>query len=469
MTQNNMPELPEVETVKNTLKELVLNKTINRVEVLRAKNIDGDEKEFINILEGSTIIDFSRVGKFIIFHFDKPYVLISHLRMEGKYFLKNENDKITKHDLVAFHFSDNTYLAYNDTRRFGVLKVAKKDNYLNEPPLSNVGPDPFMMKDASRLYEAFKNKNIAIKTSLLDQSIMSGLGNIYVDEVLYMCKIHPETPAKLINKKQLESILKESKIILAKAIEQGGSTIKSYHPKEGVSGNFQVSLNVYGKKDGTCPRCGHSLRKIFVNGRGTTYCPKCQKNPALVKVIGVTGPVGSGKSSAAKEIANYGYKYISADDIVHELYLDKNVQNEIKKFIPELKINNGEIDRTFLRNYLLDNPNKKRRLEKYIHSLVSDRIISLIKSTKINIVMEVPLLFESHLDDFCDEIVYVDVNKKKQNEHLLKRGSDISIIKINQSFNSENKKKATHIIVNNDDIASLKNKIKSIYGTKQSL
>lgn len=456
-----MPEYPEVHTVIKTLEELVLNKKIVDTKVLRVKNVDGDLKDLI----GSTITRFSQIGKYIIFHFDNKKVLISHLRMEGKYFYRDINDVYSEHDIASLTMSDKHKLVYNDVRKFGILKVSDENRYLWEYPLNKVGPSPFEMKNANRLIEAFINKNTPIKKALLDQSIMSGLGNIYVDEVLYECEIHPETPAKLVSNKQLEEILKTSKSILKKAMKEGGSTIKSYHPKEGVSGNFQVSLKVYGKKDGNCVRCGHHLRKIFVDGRGTTYCPNCQKNPEIKRVIAITGPIGSGKSSVLKCFEKLGYNCLDADEITHELYKDKKVQKDIKKFIPELKIKKGDIDRNHLRNYLIDNPKKKTRLEKYVHSLVSDIIIRKIKHSKVDVAMEVPLLFESHLDDFADEIIYVDSPLKERIKRVSKRDKNAEeILKINEQYNIKNKEKASCVILNNGNLTSLEKKIKTIFG-----
>lgn len=459
-----MPELPEVETIKNILKEMTLHKVIKSVDVLREQTIEGNVKEFKESLINRSIDDFSRVGKFIIFHLSHDLVMVSHLRMEGKYFLKDEKEKITKHDLVVFHFDDDTKLIYNDTRRFGRIMLTNEAEFMKIPPLSNVGPDPFMMKDSSRLQKAFKNKGIAIKTALLDQSIMSGLGNIYVDEVLFETKIHPETPANLISKKQLDAILVESRNVLEKAIKAGGSTIKSYHPKEGMSGNFQVSLKVYGKKDGICPNCGCKLRKIFVNGRGTTYCPHCQKNPAIPEVIGITGPIASGKSTVSKTIEKYGYLRLDTDEMVHNLYAQKDIQKALKNIIPELVISNGKIDRVFLRTYLIENPNKKKRLEKYIHAKVIEEVESIIKHSKKPIVVEAPLLFESGLDLLCDKIIYVDVSDKIQKEHLLARNSNVDLsLKLNSDYNRQNKEKATHVIINNEDVANLTKQINPIF------
>lgn len=456
-----MPEFPEVHTVIETLKEFTLGKKVTNVNILRAKNVEGD----LSSLIGSTIESFSQVGKFIVFHFDSKKILISHLRMEGKYFLRKEGEGYQKHDIASLVFSDKSELVYNDVRKFGILKVSDENRYLKEEPLNKVGPNPFELKDASRLAKAFKNKNIPIKTALLDQSIMSGLGNIYVDEVLFECKIHPETPAKVLNNKQLEHILKSSQMILDEAIRQGGSTIKSYHPKEGVSGNFQVSLLVYGKKDQKCPRCSHTFRKIVVGGRGTTYCPKCQKNPAMPYVVAITGPIGSGKSSVLDCFAKRGYKTLNADEITHDLYKQKDVQNGIRKIVPDLRIKNEDIDRDYLRDYLLDNPSKKNRLEKYVHSLVSNIIIREIKNSKTKVAMEVPLLFESHLDDFADDIIYVDCPLEIRKNRLAKRDKNyLDNLKINNSYDLENKKKATHVIVNDEGIAKIEKQIKTIYG-----
>lgn len=460
-----MPELPEVETVKSVLEELTLGKKITSVDVLRKQTIEGDTSDFCKKVINSTITSFERIGKFIIFHLSNKNVIISHLRMEGKYFLKNENEKITKHDLIVFHFSDKTKLLYNDTRRFGRMSVENETNYKDVPPLNHVGPDPFMMKDSSLLVKSFKNKSIAIKTALLDQSIMSGLGNIYVDEVLFATKVHPETPAKMISNKKLDEIWKQSKVVLQKAIDAGGSTIKSYHPREGISGNFQVNLKVYGKKNSKCPNCGNNLRKIFVNGRGTTYCPHCQKNPGIPPLFGVTGPIGAGKSTVSKLFEKHGFLHLDCDEIVHDLYKTKEVQTKLKKIIPDLKIKNHDIDREWLRNYLIGNPNKKKQLEKIVHKEVVAFVENELKHSKKPIVLEAAFLFETDLHLLCDKTIYVSTNKDKQISNLKSRKVDVEkSLKLNSNYNHKNMKKATHIIINDKDVANLDKQVAIICG-----
>ena len=459
-----MPEFPEVHVVIEKLKLKTLGKTIKSVEVFRYQTIEGDAIEFANKLTGGTITDIEQIGKFLVFHFDNKYVMISHLRMEGKYFFKEENATYGKHDLVVFHFTDNTKLIYNDTRRFGRMSVESETNYKDVPPLNNVGPDPFKMKDASLLEKAFKNKSIPIKTALLDQSIMSGLGNIYTDEVLFIAKIHPETPAKLVSRNKLEEILKASQKVLGAAMIAGGSTIHSFSAG-GIAGDFQVQLQVYGKKDSECPNCGTKFRKIFVNGRGTTYCPKCQKNPGIPVLFGITGPIGSGKSTVSKLFEKRGYKLLDCDEIVHELYKTNEMQSKLLKIIPSLRVLNNDIDRKWLKSYLIENPNKKKQLQKIVHKEVVEYVEKELKHSKQPVIVEATFLFETDLYLLCDKTIYVDVSKDKQIENLKSRNEDVEkALKLNANFDIKNKEKATHVITNDKDVANLEKQVNSFCG-----
>ncbi len=464
--QNNMPELPEVQTVVYTLLRLVLNKKIVGVDILYPNTVDNLKNYFCDNLKNATIKNITRYGKFIVFHFDNDFVLVSHLRMEGKYFLKNEDENIVKHDLVVFHFSDNTKLIYNDTRKFGKMRLLTKDNYLSEEPLSKVGPDPFMVKEKDYLYSKYRNKNIPIKQVLLDQTIMSGLGNIYADEVLFDTRIHPLTVAKDLNKEECKNLLVSSRKILLGALELGGSTIKSYHPQEGVSGEFQIKLKVYGHKDEPCPNCKHRLRKIFVNGRGTTFCPNCQKRKNAPKVIGITGKTATGKSTASLYLQKLGCRYISADKIVDELYLKDDVINLINKKFPEV-VKNGQIVKPIIREKLTNDPLFKKKYENLIHPLVFKYAENEIKRYREDdvIVLEVPLLFETRFDDLCDVTILLTTDEKSQIERISSRGvNPTKAIELNNNFNEmENKKKATYVIVNNNDLPSLYKQLDIIY------
>ena len=269
-----MPELPEVETVKNTLKKQVLNKKIILSNIYW-DNIIANPKpeEFKEKIKNQTINNILRRGKWLMFELD-DYFLLSHLRMEGKYFIRNIGDERNKHEHVIFTFSDNTELRYHDTRKFGKMYLIEKDKVYDEKPLKDLGKEPW---DETLTKEYLKEKlnKKEIKTQLLDQSIIVGIGNIYVDEVLFLSKIHPETKGNELKEKDLENIIKYTRKTLEKAIELGGTTVKSYTSSEGVHGRFQNELLVHTKE--ICPTCNTKIEKITVGGRGTYYCPKCQK------------------------------------------------------------------------------------------------------------------------------------------------------------------------------------------------
>lgn len=271
-----MPELPEVETVKNTLKKLVLNKKIFDVNVIYSNIIEyPNVEEFRKNIINQTIIDIKRRGKWLMFELNN-YYLLSHLRMEGKYIIRNKDDKIDKHEHVEFIFDDNTTLRYKDTRKFGRMYLYKKEDVYDNKPLNELGLEPWDKNlNIEYLKEKFKNKKLPIKTLLLDQSIMVGLGNIYVDEVLFMSHLNPKTKVTSLTNNNLKDIIKNSRIVLEHAIQLGGTTIRSYESSEGVHGLFQNELLVHGKE--ICPNCNQKIEKIRVGGRGTYYCPNCQK------------------------------------------------------------------------------------------------------------------------------------------------------------------------------------------------
>lgn len=271
-----MPELPEVETVKNGLLKKVKGKKITACKVLWDGIIAYPSKlEFINNITNETINDITRRGKFLIFELDN-YYLTSHLRMEGKYFIKSKEEPLSKHDHVIFTLDDKEELRYNDTRKFGKMHLTKK-NELDKSPISKLGKEPWD-KDLTIDYLKKKlNKKKAIKTLLLDQSIIAGIGNIYADEILFLSRINPEEYGCNLTNKNLSDIINNTRNILSKAIEMGGTTIHTYTAVDGITGRFQQSLLVHGKKGESCPNCKTKIEKIVVNTRGTYYCPKCQK------------------------------------------------------------------------------------------------------------------------------------------------------------------------------------------------
>ena len=269
-----MPELPEVETVKETLKSKLIKKKINNIKVLYPGIIATNLQDFKKNIVNEEIKNITRRGKFLIFELT-DYYLVSHLRMEGKYFIRDIDDPVLKHEHVIFYF-DSFTLRYHDTRKFGKMYLVDKNKLFTETPLVKLGYEPWDNKlDSNYLKDKFSS-NIAIKTLLLDQSIISGIGNIYADEILFKSNINPCKKGNMLSKKELDSIIDNTRIILEQGIRNKGTTIKSFSSL-GEVGHNQDSLLVHTKEGCNCPRCGNIIIKIKINGRGTYYCPTCQR------------------------------------------------------------------------------------------------------------------------------------------------------------------------------------------------
>lgn len=273
-----MPELPEVETVKNTLKKRLLGKTIKKVHIYHDNIIEYPSvTEFQKLLVDQTIVDMSRYGKWLIF-ITTDYYLLSHLRMEGKYFFKTSQDEKLKHEHVIFELDDNTQLRYMDVRKFGKMHLIPKSDITKIGPLIDMGLEPWD-QNLTPLYlkEKYQRKKLPIKTTLLDQSIIVGIGNIYADEILFLSQINPLTKASELTEENCQSIISNTKEVLEKAIKKGGTTIHSYTSVDGVTGLFQQELFVHCQSGKPCSKCQTIITKIKVGGRGTYYCPACQK------------------------------------------------------------------------------------------------------------------------------------------------------------------------------------------------
>lgn len=272
-----MPEIAEVETVKNTLKSRILNKKIIDVKVHYQNMIESDINTFSKDLINDEFIDIKRRGKWLIFETNNRY-LLSHLRMEGKFFIKDKEEPKGKHEHVTIYFNDDTTLRYEDTRKFGRMNLIKKEDLQTTESIAKQGFEPGEEGLTSDyLREKFKNKKLPIKTVLLDQTIISGLGNIYVNEVLFYARINPERSASNITKSECDLIVKGSREIIKEAIKMGGTTIKSYTSSLGVTGRFQQNLKVHKKEGEPCSICKTPIKNIKIGGRSTYFCPKCQK------------------------------------------------------------------------------------------------------------------------------------------------------------------------------------------------
>ena len=284
-----MPELPEVETVKRRLNEVVVGKTIAQVEVLRQKSFQGDPQKILN----QTITQVSRRAKLLRIEITGPYDCLVHLKMTGQLIYVGQGERVGgghptadwihqlpgDHTRVIIFFKDETRLFFNDMRVFGWIKVADDQAVKNE--FSKYGPDVNQPEfSVDYLQEKLSSRTIPIKQAILIGQIVGGIGNIYACEALYQAKIDPRKPAQELSGDELERLVSALKQVIDKAIKFGGTTFDGkYVDTNDLAGNYQDQLKVYGQEGETCPdqECDGKIEKIKISGRGTYFCSSCQK------------------------------------------------------------------------------------------------------------------------------------------------------------------------------------------------
>lgn len=272
-----MPEKPEVMNVVDNLKKRLLGKNIVDCKVYWNNIIKTPiVEDFISKIKNQKIINIDSKGKFIVIELSNNFLLV-HLRMEGKFVFRNINDIKDKHEHVEFILDDGVSFRFMDVRKFGKMHLLSKNNYLDIEPLSKLGFDYYDDNlNSNYLFKKLKKKRLPIKTLLLDQSIIAGIGNIYADEILFLSCINPLKKGVDITGDDCFKIIKNTKEVLDKAYKLGGTTIRSFTSSEGVYGNFQNNLYVHSRENEECFTCKSQIIKIKVNGRGTYYCPICQ-------------------------------------------------------------------------------------------------------------------------------------------------------------------------------------------------
>lgn len=421
-----MPELPEVENVRRNIAPFCVGKKIRSVEVLREKNVVTGAEEFLRLVPAKSVLSLGRKGKYLIFHLSEGYAIVSHLRMEGRYVERREGDPKEKYDLLAYHFEDGSKLVYQDTRKFGTIGLYLEKDVMSKSPLAKLGEEPFSLS-AEDLYSGLlRHADSPVKSALLDQSVVAGLGNIYADEVLFAAEIDPRTPCRLLTPLDAERLLQESRRILQEAIKEGGSTVHSYHPSEGEDGSMQNLLHAYGHANEACCRCGFRMKRIEIGGRGSVFCPRCQPSRQYPFVLAITGPIHGGKSTAARFFAEKGYAPIDCDEVVRSLYQDKKVLSAMRKSLGRNVATKGALNREFVREKASSNPAWNQRLQAFIHPLVKEEVLRRLAQIGPGkkAVLEVPLLLGSGLEDYCDFVLLVLSDPKHRAARLLAEGKD---------------------------------------------
>ncbi|MGL5205665.1 MAG: DNA-formamidopyrimidine glycosylase [Metamycoplasmataceae bacterium] len=274
-----MPELPEVQTVVNYLNREIIGKKILDIQVLAEKMIKNVSVDtFKDTLINTTIEKIERLGKYLIFYLSNKNVMVSHLRMEGKYWIKNLDEPIIDKHIHLIFKLENANLCYHDTRKFGTFTIYKIENFRNSAELIKIAIDPLSDEfNADYLYGKIQKSKKLIKTMLLEQAVVSGIGNIYACEILFSARISPFKISGELSLDECMNIVKESKRILKLAVKNNGTTVSSFTFDSAHAGSFQSYLNVYGRARKKCVNCDSLIIKGYINKRGTYYCPNCQK------------------------------------------------------------------------------------------------------------------------------------------------------------------------------------------------
>ena len=273
-----MPELPEVETVRARLAPVLEGRRLDRVEILDHRLVMPEEPFAVAAeLEGERVAEVGRRGKYLIVRFESGRALLVHLRMTGS-LLHSGNGALADdpHCRAVVKLDDGSDVAYKDVRRFGTWRLLEPHEV--EPYLAKrLGKEPLEGFTARDLAARLDSRRVAVKAALLDQRTVAGLGNIYADEALWYARVHPLRPAGGLTTDEIRRVHRGVRRALAVGIERQGSTLRDYRLPDGSSGSMQDEFRVYGREDEPCERCGTLIAKTRVGGRGTSYCPRCQR------------------------------------------------------------------------------------------------------------------------------------------------------------------------------------------------
>ncbi|MBR0136912.1 MAG: DNA-formamidopyrimidine glycosylase [Erysipelotrichaceae bacterium] len=441
-----MPELPEVETVVRTLEHQLKGQKIEEVKVIYPRIIDNvTPEEFEKRLASETFEEFDRRGKFLIFRL-RDHVMITHLRMEGKFYYYKEETAPSKHTHAVFRLSEG-WLHYNDVRKFGRFYLYDKDQPLEA--IASLGYEPFDESlKPEHLKQYCRKLSQPIKSVLLDQSMIAGIGNIYADEICAKVNIDPRHPASLISLNRWQKIIDATRDVLAEAIEAGGTTIRSYTSSLGITGRFQQQLLVHSQTN--CSVCGSEAVKIRLGGRGTYYCPKCQRKEPVK--VAISGLIGAGKSTLTQMYEQKGYPVISCDAVNAEvLKRPETVRSLSEIFGCDEKL----VDKKYISERIFADDDIRAKTEAYLHAIIWEEIESFLKQHQDDpiVFVEVPLLFETDWYRRFDVCLLVVASRETVIERLIEnrgysRQKAVDIL--GKQLDNERKIKMSDYVMHND-------------------
>ena len=276
-----MPELPEVETVRRGLEKAMVGRRINQVVVRRSDLRRPLPENFSDMLTGRKITQLDRRAKYLLIHLDSGDVVLVHLGMSGRMIVEQGTEAevpARRHEHIAFSVGNGTVVRFSDPRRFGLMDLTREEKLFNHPLLKSIGPEPLGEEfTAASLMNSLKGRKTTIKSALLDQRIVAGLGNIYVCEGLFIAGVSPRRITQNISISRVERLVSTIKEVLRAAINAGGSTLQDHVTPTGEMGYFQYNFKVYGREGKPCETCMRPVKRIVQAGRSTFFCARCQR------------------------------------------------------------------------------------------------------------------------------------------------------------------------------------------------
>lgn len=274
-----MPELPEVETIKRTLEVRIKGLSVVSVIIFLPKLIRTPGlEEFKTLLTGRKFQRLDRRGKYLMLHLSQGLVMVIHLRMTGRLVYLHASAEVAPHTHLIINLDDGCQLRYSDIRRFGNVSLVPAADLNKLPGLCSLGREPFDLEfTRGYLLKQLHSRRVILKTLLLDQSFIAGLGNIYADEVLFRARIHPQQRSNALTQRQSAKLFHAIRDVLKEGIENRGTTLRDYVDGEGMAGNYQNLLKVHNRENQPCKVCSTNISRLRISGRSTYFCPYCQR------------------------------------------------------------------------------------------------------------------------------------------------------------------------------------------------
>lgn len=456
-----MPELPEVETIRRSLLERLVGRRIENVEVFLPRAIKFPAvEEFIARVRTQKIFRLERRGKYLLLLLESGDTLVFHLRMTGRLYFR-EKPAWNKHIRLLLLFEKGGALCFEDVRTFGEIRLLDPHERQTFAPFLTLGPEPLTKAFHVRFLEqTLARSKQRIKSFLLDQGKVAGLGNIYVDEALFAAGIHPLRRACTLNRDETFRLHAATNKAIEEGLRDGGTTFRDYVDGEGREGFHQQKLRVYHREGEPCLVCGTPIEKIRVGGRGTRFCPKCQpQRDGCMKLIGLTGSIASGKSTVSRYLAKLGAYVIDVDKIAHELAQPQKSLWKIylEHFGKNILDEDGFLCRERIAAQVFSQPKEKEWIDNVAHPLIAESMVIKVKTLAEKgvktVFLDVPLLFEAGWNRMVDLIWVVDLSKEKQLKRLMKRNGyaeEVAKERICSQMAVDKKKERADCVIDNN-------------------